>query len=548
MTTEELERLIADDEGGTVEYKETTGQRVEACRTLCAFMNGRGGAVIFGVTKKGKITGQLVSDETKRNLAEAFRDFEPGTNIPVEYVKVDATHKAIVCRVDTGTRRPYVYDGKPYKRVESTTVRMPQEEYVAMLKDQMIEAGEEDFSAKSCLGLRIQDLDADAIEVFRKLWAKKSGLGRIQNLSVEQLLKDCGAMKRSGELTYAALILFGSAEALREELPSAECVFEYRAHESSGPADDRKSYRDAFFKIYEQLWDRINLRNTRQHYQDGLFVMDIPLFNERVVREALLNAVTHRNYRMQGYVLIRQYPEVLRVENPGGFPTGVTPETVLDCSAPRNRLLAEIFELAGLVERAGQGVNLMFELSVREAKLLPDYSRSDSKNVRLDLNGQLIDPALLRMIQNIEDRTLAQFNTEDFLVLYELANGYRPAKSLMSRIDRLLGFGLVEKVERGHYVLSRNYYIQKGEPGAHTRRVGLVAEECKALIVKHVRLSKGKGVPGMQFLQMLQGTPERRIKYFLTQLKQENRLRVEGHGRGALWFLGTDELNKNGGN
>lgn len=425
---------------------------------------------------------------------------------------------------------------------------MPQEEYVAMLKDQMIEAGEEDFSAKSCLGLRIQDLDADAIEVFRKLWAKKSGLGRIQNLSVEQLLKDCGAMKRSGELTYAALILFGSAEALREELPSAECVFEYRAHESSGPADDRKSYRDAFFKIYEQLWDRINLRNTRQHYQDGLFVMDIPLFNERVVREALLNAVTHRNYRMQGYVLIRQYPEVLRVENPGGFPTGVTPETVLDCSAPRNRLLAEIFELAGLVERAGQGVNLMFELSVREAKLLPDYSRSDSKNVRLDLNGQLIDPALLRMIQNIEDRTLAQFNTEDFLVLYELANGYRPAKSLMSRIDRLLGFGLVEKVERGHYVLSRNYYIQKGEPGAHTRRVGLVAEECKALIVKHVRLSKGKGVPGMQFLQMLQGTPERRIKYFLTQLKQENRLRVEGHGRGALWFLGTDELNKNGGN
>ena len=78
MTKADVEKLIADDEGGTVEVKETTGQRVEACRTLCAFLNGKGGSVVFGVTKKGKLTGQLVSDETKQTLARAFYDFEPG--------------------------------------------------------------------------------------------------------------------------------------------------------------------------------------------------------------------------------------------------------------------------------------------------------------------------------------------------------------------------------------------------------------------------------------------------------------------------------------
>ena len=83
---------------------------------------------------------------------------------------------------------------------------------------------------------------------------------------------------------------------------------------------------------------------------------------------------------MQGYVLVRQYPETLNIESPGGFPYGVTPDTILDCSLPRNRLIAEIFECAGLVERAGQGINLMFELSVREAKALPDYTRSDASN------------------------------------------------------------------------------------------------------------------------------------------------------------------------
>ena len=96
MTLEELGKLVADGEGDQVEFKETTGQRTEACRTLCAFLNGDGGAVVFGVTKKGKLTGQLVSDETKRNLAAAFCDIEPGLEIPVEYVPVDDTHQAII--------------------------------------------------------------------------------------------------------------------------------------------------------------------------------------------------------------------------------------------------------------------------------------------------------------------------------------------------------------------------------------------------------------------------------------------------------------------
>ena len=70
MTLEELKKLIADDEGETVEVKETTGQRRDACETLCAFLNKNGGTVVFGVTKKGKLTGQSTPEYALRGWRE----------------------------------------------------------------------------------------------------------------------------------------------------------------------------------------------------------------------------------------------------------------------------------------------------------------------------------------------------------------------------------------------------------------------------------------------------------------------------------------------
>ena len=135
MNREVLKALISSGEGETLEVKETTGQRVDACETLCAFLNKDGGAVVFGVGKNGKVTGQLVSDKTKRELFEVFAKFEPAADIAVEWIEVDETHKAIVCKVERGNMRPYVYDGRPYKRVQSSTTVMPQEEYERMLAE-----------------------------------------------------------------------------------------------------------------------------------------------------------------------------------------------------------------------------------------------------------------------------------------------------------------------------------------------------------------------------------------------------------------------------
>ena len=80
-----IKRLIAEKECGRVEFKETTGQLERGMETLCAFLNGEGGTVLFGVTDKGKIIGQDVSDKTKRDIADAIRRIEPFATVEVSY-------------------------------------------------------------------------------------------------------------------------------------------------------------------------------------------------------------------------------------------------------------------------------------------------------------------------------------------------------------------------------------------------------------------------------------------------------------------------------
>src|SRR5262249_27966034 len=159
-----------------------------------------------------------------------------------------------------------------------------------------------------------------------------------------------------------ALLMFGTREALgRYQLAHAEVIFEYRSQEASGPPAQREEFRQGFLPTLDALWSLVNLRNDIQPFQDGLVVLGIPTFNELAVREPILNAVVHRDYRQGGSVFVRQFPRRLEITSPGGFPPGITTENVLWKQNPRNRRIAEAVAKCGLVERSGQGMNLMYE-------------------------------------------------------------------------------------------------------------------------------------------------------------------------------------------
>lgn len=131
-TLDDIKNLITSDtETDNIEFKETTGQLERGMETLCAFLNGEGGTVLFGVTDKGKIAGQDIADTTKRTIAEAINRLEPSVNVQISYVPIpDCEKKVIAFNVENSRmERPFCYKGRPYIRLESVTTTMSQSQY-----------------------------------------------------------------------------------------------------------------------------------------------------------------------------------------------------------------------------------------------------------------------------------------------------------------------------------------------------------------------------------------------------------------------------------
>ena len=342
-----------------------------------------------------------------------------------------------------------------------------------------------------------------------------------------------------GRPTYAALILFGTRAALGRHLAQSEVIFEYRSSEASGPAQARDEHREGFFLFYDALWQTINLRNDKQSYQEDLFRYDIPTFDEASVREAILNAVSHRDYRLGGSTFVRQYTRRLEIVSPGGFPHGITTENILDKQNPRNRRLAEAFFKCGLIERSGQGMNLMVENAIRHSKPLPSFAGTDAHEVRLTLEGTMQNPAFVRFLARLDADVVRGFTTHDFLALDAIARQSPLTPPLRARLPLLREAGAIESQGRGrgtHYMLSGDLYAALGQKGAYTRHRGLDREINKALLLKHIQDNQQEGSPLSDLCQVLPALSTRTIRELLDALRKQGKIEVKGIRRWALWY------------
>jgi ATP-dependent DNA helicase RecG len=531
-----IEELLNAPEGEHFEFKEAkkSYHYETACKYCCALSNWGGGKFVLGITDKRprKVVGSSAfsqPERTRKGLMDKLH-----VRVDFDILEQDGERVLVFDVAARPAGLPVQVNGIAWWRDGDSLVPMPED----VRRKIYAETGF-DFSGSVCKGATINDLDKDAIESFRAKWVEKSGGKRIKNLTTEQLLIDCEAMTDGG-ITYAALAMFGTRAALGKYLPQSEVVFEYRSSDASGPAQQREEFRVGFFSCYDRLWELINLRNDKQHYQEGFFVFDIPIFNERVVRESILNAVSHRNYQLGGSVFIKQYRDRLVVESPGGFPTGVTLDNLLDRQSPRNRRIAEMLALCGLVERSGQGMNLIYELSIKEAKPLPDFQGTDDNFVRIALNGLVLDKKMLTLINRIGNERLEAMATDDFLAIDALYHEQPLSDTLRLRMKHLIDIGLVEHVGRDKYVLARSLYEAADKTGVHTRVVGLDRDTNKELLLKHIRKNGDKGTPLKELMQVLPSHSRKQIQVLLGELRDSGRLQMQGKTNGAKWFA-SDE-------
>jgi ATP-dependent DNA helicase RecG len=504
----------------------------ELTRYCAALANEGGGKIVLGVTDKKprRVVGSQAFRQVERTIAGLINDLR--LRVEAEEISHPEGRVLVFHVPPRPLGMPLGYQGAYWMRAHGSLVPMTPD----MLKRIFDESGP-DFSAEVCPRAALGDLDSAAIGRFRTMWLRKSGNPALAKLSDRQLLADAELLIDGG-VTHAALVLFATRQAMGRFLARAEVVFEYRSSEASVAYQQREEYRRGFFLFAESLWNAINARNDVQHYQEGLFVWDIPTFAELVVREAVLNAVTHRDYRLEGSIFVRQFPRKLAVVSPGGFPPGITPQNVLWKQLPRNRRIAEAFHKCGLVERSGQGFDRMFQESIRHSKAVPDFKDTDDFQVSVTLCGEIRDPRFIQFLEKVGKDTSAAFTTEDLVVLDLVHCEQQVPEHLRPRLRQLADEGVVEPIGKGrgsHYILSRRFYHFLGKKGLYTRKKGLDRRQNKALLLAHIEENAAEGSKFEDLMQVLSLLTRNEVRGLLRELKTEGRIHVAGRTRAGLW-------------
>jgi len=296
VNLDDVKALVRKGESERVEFKRSTGQRTAAAKTVCAMLNGLGGFVIFGVTDRDDIIGQQVSTRTLEGLASELRRIEPPAFPDIETIPLKENRSVIVIS-SPGGGGPYTFDG----RLESTTRR-----------------------------------------------------------DTESIL--CGLeLIHEDKLLNAAVALYGKSDRLKPLYPQLEIrLARFRGKNRLADFADNRQYWGHAFSLLRRaesfLIDHVPIAGR---VIPGKMVReDQPLYPPRATREAIANAICHRDYTIPGgAVAVAMYDDHLEITNPGTFHFGITPEKLTRPheSKPWNPIIANVFYRAGIIERWGTG-------------------------------------------------------------------------------------------------------------------------------------------------------------------------------------------------
>ena len=365
MTPDQVQAVVARGESETLEFKRTTGTRREAARSLCAMLNQRGGHVLFGVTAEAEVFGQMVSERTIEEVSAEIRRIDPPAFPTIERVQSAGDGEVIVVRVSRGPARPYRYRGTAYQRVGNTTVPMSADEYNRMLFERM--HSEQRWETQPAVGWSVEDLD---IAEIRRTVTEAIRRGRLEDPGTRdpvELLRGLGLL-RNGVLRRAAVVLFGSAERVEFDMPQCLLrVARFRGIDRTEFLDNRQFLGNAFTllaKAERFLLETIPIAGRFE--ADRFERIDEPLYPPLATREALANALCHRDYSIGGgSVGLAVYSDRLEVTSSGNLHFGLTPAKLFEPhdSLPWNPLIARTFYRRGVIEEWGRGTLKIVEVT-----------------------------------------------------------------------------------------------------------------------------------------------------------------------------------------
>lgn len=506
---------------------------------ISAIANMEGGHLVIGADDSLHVVGiqdleSYTAENAKSRILGNCHDL-PSEGLDIaEYITSDTHLRLWILDIPKHLpRRPVTAHGKAWQRVGDSLCEMRPERHDTILREPLIG---HDWSADICSEATLKSLDATAISELKRRWSEKSGRPEFLSYPDSKALHALDLISSDG-VTNAAVLLLGSEDLILKTLPGAEILFEWRQEAGKTAHDYRAAWRKAFLIEYEEVWNTINARNLRVPFHEGLIQHEVFAFHEKSIREALMNAIAHRDYtKVDQSVFIKASPQAFFIESPGGFPPGVTIENVLDAHIWRNRRLMEVLEKIGMVERSGQGMDDIFGFTVADGKGFPDLAKSDDTAVRLSIPAAVIDPGFVKFVEQIINEKQITLLPDDLFDLERIRLGEKPVDP--SRVEQWVQLGIVEKVGKTsgmRHILSHRYYKQERRLGEHTRLIGLSRDAKKALILEHLKRNSRGSMP--EFMEAFPDIKRSDITNLLQELRRENRISYQGSSIGGYWIL-----------
>lgn len=506
-TLDRLSEVPADAlEGPSLDFKPwndpKTCMKLAVEYAIC-FANADGGVIVFGVADGVRGRAEAIHgargydlDVWRRGLFDSTR---PNLTVAVDEMPVpEGTGKLLIVRVPKGDTPPYgTADGVYKKRVGKNCMPLDP----AAVARARVATAAVDWSGEPAAGVRIEDLDPVEVARGRSILRGKNPESELLRLNDSGFLRGLEAI-RGDRVTHTGLLLFGHSDVLSERCPQAQVHYVHQISETKVARNDvwRVGLLQAITKIEEIFSGPVN---PEEELSIGLFKLRIPAFPLDVVREAVLNAVTHRNYADPGEVLIRHAPRELAVTSPGGFVGGIRVENILRHEpVARNRTLANAFLKLRLVEAAGTGRRRIFVPMLSYGKRTPQYESADDR-VTLRIFDGVFDRALAEMVAkwNADGRDI---QLEALLVLaYMKEHPYIDAKraapllqldreDARSALDQLSipGKGILERRGRTQ---AATFHLAKGVAkdllgrAAYTRTKGIAPARFAEIVREYVQ-------------------------------------------------------------
>lgn len=510
---------------------------------LIAFANNKGGTLYFGVEDNGEVTGCDGNYDLQNIIESIYEKTRPSIFVDPEEIEYDGK-KVIALTVASDGITHATTDGRCLKRLGKNSKPF----YPDEMSNRYSEIQSSDFSGR-ILSDSTED-DINKLEVYKlkeKLKARnpESTLADMDDIA---FLRDLALVKSDSgniKLTVAGLLFVGKEQAINRLLPQAEVIYLHYSESNLEEYDARLDMKAPIISVIDRLSEKIQDSNRIVNVQVGLFRLEIVDFPEKVFQEALLNALSHRDYQSQGAVYVKHYPNKIVIENPGAFLDGITEENIITHpSVPRNKLIAETLQHLKYVQRTGQGVDIIFREMLSSGKPFPEY-RSYNDAVSLTIYSAVDDVDFVKFIANEENGLSRSFSLSELMILRYLKDNRKitmsEAESLIQEArdqaqdacNNLKRYGLIE-LSGNEYMLTAKIYDELKNSVDYTKDKAIQYIKAREMILEYIR---DRGFINNELVRELCGFSQKQARIILQRMRKENLIELSEKGRYAKYII-----------